>query len=154
MSADYTIDPTSPNFITSLSYECEKGSPAYTTYMTQSGMCMMKCSAEEQADFGSREHADVCIWYEAHKTDKCDGSSGSASSSGSAPSSSPSSSSGAHQKTDAHSSGSGSDASPTASSGSSEDKTEDKAGESAASNLKLGGLIVSVAAAGTAALLL
>ncbi|KAI8146181.1 hypothetical protein BJV82DRAFT_487740, partial [Fennellomyces sp. T-0311] len=85
MSADYTLDPNSPNFITSLSYECEKGTPAYTTYMTQSGICMMNCSADDQADFGSREHADICTWYSAHKSDTCaDGSSGSTSSSGSA----------------------------------------------------------------------
>ena len=132
MDKSFTLDPSSSSFISSLANECEKGTPSYTSYMTQSGMCMMKCSESEQADYGSREHADVCTWYTAHKSDSCADASGSASSSGSG--SSGSSSSGA---------------SSTASADSAEQSSE----ESAANNLKLGGFVVSVAAAGIAALL-
>ncbi|KAI9491728.1 hypothetical protein BDB00DRAFT_746836, partial [Zychaea mexicana] len=71
MWAQWTDDPASADFIESLSYKCERGTPAYTTYMTQSGMCVMNCSADEQADYGNREHADSCAWYQEHKDDTC-----------------------------------------------------------------------------------
>ncbi|KAG2227771.1 hypothetical protein INT45_002009 [Circinella minor] len=135
MDKSFTLDPSSSSFISSLANECEKGTPSYTSYMTQSGMCMMKCSESEQADYGSREHADVCTWYSAHKSDSCSDASGGASS----PSTSGSASSGS----------SGSDASSTASGDSAQQTIE----ESAANNVKLGGFVVSVAAAGIAALL-
>ena len=131
MDKSFSLDPSSSSFISSLANECEKGTPSYTSYMTQSGMCMMKCSESEQADYGSREHPDVCTWYSAHKSDSCADASGSTSSSSSSDSSS------------------GSNASSTASGDSAQQSTE----ESAANNVKLGGFVVSLAAAGIAALL-
>ncbi|ORZ00938.1 hypothetical protein BCR43DRAFT_511873 [Syncephalastrum racemosum] len=81
--SDYTTDPSSPNFIKSLSYECAKGTPDYTAFMSSSGTCMMGCSSTEQQDYGSREYAQTCAWYAEHKDDTCDGSSSSASTSAS-----------------------------------------------------------------------
>ncbi|KAI8146164.1 hypothetical protein BJV82DRAFT_497777, partial [Fennellomyces sp. T-0311] len=76
--ADWTDDPTSPNFIESLKYKCERGFPAYTTFMTVSGTCLLgSCSKEEQQDY-SREHAESCEWYAAHKDDTCAEESGDA----------------------------------------------------------------------------
>ncbi|KAI9491710.1 hypothetical protein BDB00DRAFT_766657 [Zychaea mexicana] len=127
MWSDYTTDPTSPNYIESLSYECVKGTPTYTTFMTQSGICMMSCSSDDQADYGNREHTEACAWYTEHSSDTCAGASGSGSTA----------------------SASGSDASASGS-----DSSEETTDESAANSVKMGSLMVSVAAAGVAALLL
>ncbi|KAF7731967.1 hypothetical protein EC973_007072 [Apophysomyces ossiformis] len=70
---DWTNDPASPNFIQSLSYQCQKGTTSYTAFMTDAGMCMMSCSKDEQSAFG-KEFGGACQWYAAHKDDKCDGS--------------------------------------------------------------------------------
>ncbi|KAI9250181.1 hypothetical protein BDA99DRAFT_523076 [Phascolomyces articulosus] len=133
MDKSYTLDASSDKFISSLALECEKGTPSYTSFMTQSGMCMMKCSESDQADYGSREHADACTWYTAHKSDTCADASGSAS-------------------TPAASSSGGS-SNPDASSSASSDSAQQSTDESAANSLKFGSLLVTVAAAGAAALL-
>ncbi|KAF9082969.1 hypothetical protein BGX29_003481 [Mortierella sp. GBA35] len=44
----FTSDPKDPKFLESLGYAHDRGTPKYTAYMNQSGMCIMKCPAEEQ----------------------------------------------------------------------------------------------------------
>jgi len=45
MLADFTDDPANPNFIASLSLAHDRGTPKYTSYMTDTGMCFVnsKC---------------------------------------------------------------------------------------------------------------
>ncbi|KAI7886324.1 hypothetical protein K492DRAFT_122730 [Lichtheimia hyalospora FSU 10163] len=69
--ADWTDDPSSPNFIQSMGYQCGKGTPAYTTFMTSSGTCMMSCSKDDQNAFTSY-FADACSWYNEHSKDTCE----------------------------------------------------------------------------------
>ncbi|KAI7825379.1 hypothetical protein BC939DRAFT_448686 [Gamsiella multidivaricata] len=45
MDPNFTDDPTNPNFLTSLGYAHDKGTPKYTAYMTKSGTCITGCPA-------------------------------------------------------------------------------------------------------------
>lgn len=54
-----------------MGYQCGKGTPAYTTFMTTSGTCMMSCSKDDQNAFASY-YAAACAWYSEHSKDTCD----------------------------------------------------------------------------------
>ncbi|KAG0194634.1 hypothetical protein DFQ28_008893 [Apophysomyces sp. BC1034] len=81
--SEWTNDPSSPNFLKSLSYQCAKGTDDYMTFMTNAGVCMTACSKDQQDAFG-KEFSAACQWYDQHKNGKCDssGSSGSGGASG------------------------------------------------------------------------
>ncbi|KAG0240711.1 hypothetical protein BGW41_006708 [Actinomortierella wolfii] len=85
--ADYTLDPQNPKFMESQAIEMVKGTPNYTRFMSESGMCMSKCTQEEQQaymkDFAARRE-----WYQ--KQTGTGGAPSGTSPSGSAPSSQPS----------------------------------------------------------------
>ncbi|KAI9321486.1 hypothetical protein BX666DRAFT_985328 [Dichotomocladium elegans] len=141
--ADYTEDPNSPNFIKSLSYRCAKGTPAYTQFMTTSGICMMSCPKADQDAFTQTEFGQVCTWYSQHMNDACADPNGS-------PSSSRSLVSAAATPTGVVSQSVSAAGSPAITSAPVASHPTDSAG----SQLKLGSFIASVAVAGSAALLL
>lgn len=58
---------------------CGKGTPQYTAFMTSAGTCMMSCTQDEQNAFSTKEFPEACAWYNEHKDDSCNSSSGSAS---------------------------------------------------------------------------
>ena len=151
MWSEWTDDPASLNFIESLSYKCQRGDPAYTAFMTQSGTCMMNCSESENSDYGNREHPDSCRWYEAHKDDTCDGDSIGSGSDSVSPS--PSSSS----NNDGNASPSGdsarSEQSQPNNNNNDEQSQEEKDGVSASSKLQLGTLIAVLTITGSVVLL-
>lgn len=76
---EWTDDPASSNFINSLAFQCEKGTPNYMAFMTSAGMCMTSCSADDQAAFKT-EFQQACQWYTSHSNDTCSGSSSNSSS--------------------------------------------------------------------------
>ncbi|KAG0228499.1 hypothetical protein BGW42_002123 [Actinomortierella wolfii] len=84
--ADYTLDPQNPKFMESQAIEMVKGTPNYTRFMSESGMCMSKCTQEEQQaymkDFAARRE-----WYQ--KQTGSGGAPSGTSPSGAAPSSQP-----------------------------------------------------------------
>ncbi|KAI8365250.1 uncharacterized protein BYT42DRAFT_608771 [Radiomyces spectabilis] len=143
--SDWTSDPSSPNFIKSLSFNCAKGTPEYTSFMTSAGSCMMKCDKAEQDKYFA-EFGQTCSWYQQHKDDACGAVTGGGNSN------STSSTDGA-AKPDA--SKTGGDAKPDASK---TDAPKDDAAKpsttqgSAAGKLQIGGLF-AVAAVGASLLL-
>ncbi|KAK9763159.1 hypothetical protein K7432_010420 [Basidiobolus ranarum] len=66
----YSKDPTSPNLVKSLSYECDSGNPDRTAFMTKAGICMVGCSTEEQNGYSGGYKA-MCDWYKEHINDVC-----------------------------------------------------------------------------------
>ncbi|KAF9387541.1 hypothetical protein CPC16_006988 [Podila verticillata] len=62
----FTEDPSNPNFMKSLALAHERNTPAYTAYMTETGMCLSKCPADEQALYQSQYQAKT-NWYQSHK---------------------------------------------------------------------------------------
>lgn len=66
----WTMDSTSPLFLDSLKLMCTKGTPAYTSFMTAAGMCMMTCTGDDPNLFFT-EFAGACAWYGEHKNDTC-----------------------------------------------------------------------------------
>ncbi|KAI9282081.1 hypothetical protein BC943DRAFT_329134 [Umbelopsis sp. AD052] len=77
--ADWTDDPTSTNFVKSLSFQCEKGTPNYMAFMTSAGVCMTSCSTDDQSAFKT-EFQQACQWYTSHTNDTCSGTSATTSS--------------------------------------------------------------------------
>ncbi|KAF9575470.1 hypothetical protein EC968_003075 [Mortierella alpina] len=69
MYADFTTDPHNPNFITSLGYAHDRGTPKYTAFHTTSGMCIAGCPKSEQ-DLYSAQNDGKTVWYAEHKNDK------------------------------------------------------------------------------------
>ncbi|KAI9257655.1 hypothetical protein BY458DRAFT_441181 [Sporodiniella umbellata] len=67
--SDWTDDSSSPNFLKSLSFMCNKGTSEYMAFMTTGGMCMVSCSNPE---LFSNEFASACSWWQEHKNDTCD----------------------------------------------------------------------------------
>ena len=68
MYADFTSDPNNPHFIESLGYAHDRGTPKYTTYMNNAGLCMVPCP-KDQLDFYSSQYSAKTDWYKAHKND-------------------------------------------------------------------------------------
>ncbi|KAF9347019.1 hypothetical protein BGX34_003463 [Mortierella sp. NVP85] len=68
MFADFTDDPANPNFMASLALAHERGTPKYTSYMTDTGMCFVnsKCPQEEQ-DLYSQQYEAKNEWYQKNK---------------------------------------------------------------------------------------
>ncbi|KAG0230394.1 hypothetical protein B0O80DRAFT_495785 [Mortierella sp. GBAus27b] len=66
MDPNFTDDPTSPNFISSLSYAHDRGTPKYTTYMSETGQCIMKCPAAEQ-ELYKEDYEAKATWYTNNK---------------------------------------------------------------------------------------
>ncbi|RCH78881.1 hypothetical protein CU098_006081 [Rhizopus stolonifer] len=75
--SDWTDDSTSPNFLKSLSYMCNKGTSEYIAFMTTAGMCMVSCS---NPDLFATEFSSACAWWQEHKNDTCSASNTSTSS--------------------------------------------------------------------------
>ncbi|CEP12857.1 hypothetical protein [Parasitella parasitica] len=73
----WTMDHTSPNFITSLSLMCNKGTSEYLAFMSKAGMCMAGCP--DDPELFNSEFAGACAWWAIHKNDSCGGSSASTS---------------------------------------------------------------------------
>ncbi|CAO3574279.1 unnamed protein product [Mortierella alpina] len=69
MFSGFTTDPHDPNFITSLGYAHDRGTPKYTAFHTQSGMCIAGCPKSEQ-DHYSAQNDGKTVWYAEHKNDK------------------------------------------------------------------------------------
>ncbi|GAN03003.1 hypothetical protein MAM1_0032c02453 [Mucor ambiguus] len=65
----WTMDHTSPNFISSLTLMCNKGTSEYLAFMSKAGMCMAGCP-DDQSLFNN-EFAGACAWWAEHKNDKC-----------------------------------------------------------------------------------
>ncbi|KAG0004359.1 hypothetical protein BGZ79_009503 [Entomortierella chlamydospora] len=68
MDPQFTDDPTNPYFIASLAYAHERGTPKYIAYMTETGPCIGKCPADEQALY-NLDYPAKNDWYVAHKND-------------------------------------------------------------------------------------
>ncbi|KAG0764760.1 hypothetical protein G6F57_007564 [Rhizopus arrhizus] len=66
--SDWTNDSTSPHFLKSLSFMCNKGTSEYMAFMTTAGMCMVSCSNPE---LFSTEFASACAWWQVHRNDTC-----------------------------------------------------------------------------------
>ncbi|KAF9586069.1 hypothetical protein BGW38_009984 [Lunasporangiospora selenospora] len=64
--SNWSLDPASPYFIESLSYENDKGTPKYSKFMMNAGMCMTSCSKEEQ-DIYRAQFQVKNDWYMANK---------------------------------------------------------------------------------------
>ncbi|KAF9550511.1 hypothetical protein EC957_000185 [Mortierella hygrophila] len=62
MFAGFTNDPTSPDFMASLAFAHERDTPAYKTYMSQTGMCIMNCDMSEQ-DLYNAQYKAKAAWY-------------------------------------------------------------------------------------------
>lgn len=58
----FTNDPSSPDFMASLAFAHERDTPAYKTYMTQTGMCIMNCPMSEQ-DLYNAQYKAKAAWY-------------------------------------------------------------------------------------------
>ncbi|KAF9975340.1 hypothetical protein BGZ73_001061 [Actinomortierella ambigua] len=61
--ADYTMDPNNPNFLKSQELELVKGTPSYTRFMTEGGMCWSKCPTEETQAY-MKDFPERRIWYQ------------------------------------------------------------------------------------------
>ncbi|KAF9318305.1 hypothetical protein BG003_011537 [Podila horticola] len=68
LPGQFTEDPANPNFMASLALAHERGTPKYTAYMTETGPCIGKCSAEEQALYNSQYQAKNA-WYASKKAE-------------------------------------------------------------------------------------
>ncbi|KAF9960165.1 hypothetical protein BGZ65_012688 [Modicella reniformis] len=66
MYPDFTDDPTNNNFLTSLSYAHDRGTPKYMSYMSDTGPCIGKCPLEEQNLYKEQYDAKN-TWYLSHK---------------------------------------------------------------------------------------
>ncbi|KAG0016604.1 hypothetical protein BGZ81_011137 [Podila clonocystis] len=60
----FTTDPANPNFLESLGLAHDRGTPKYTAYMTETGMCIATsgCSQAEQDLYRSQYEAKM-TWY-------------------------------------------------------------------------------------------
>ncbi|KAG0345559.1 hypothetical protein BG004_003583 [Podila humilis] len=63
---EYTDDPAAPNFLESMAYGHERGTPKYTAFMTKSGTCMSKCPKTEQDLYNSQFSAKA-NWFTEKK---------------------------------------------------------------------------------------
>jgi hypothetical protein len=68
--AGWTMNPTSPLFVSSLAIMCNKTGPNYRAFMTTAGMCMAKCTGDDPELFNA-EFAGACAWWNQHKNDTC-----------------------------------------------------------------------------------
>lgn len=66
MFADFTSDPNNPNFIKSLGYAHDRGTPKYTNYMTKTGLCISKCP-QAQLNLYNEQYDAKNTWYLANK---------------------------------------------------------------------------------------
>jgi hypothetical protein len=66
----WTMDSTSPYFISSLALMCTKTGPYYRAFMTKAGTCMSKCTGDDPELFNV-EFRDACAWWAEHKYDTC-----------------------------------------------------------------------------------
>ncbi|KAI8641039.1 hypothetical protein BD408DRAFT_389509 [Parasitella parasitica] len=73
----WTMDHTSPNFISSLTLMCNKGTSEYLAFMSKAGMCMAGCP--DNPELFNSEFAGACAWWAIHKNDACGDSGASAS---------------------------------------------------------------------------
>ncbi|KAG9064299.1 hypothetical protein KI688_003487 [Linnemannia hyalina] len=87
MFAGFTNDPTSPDFMASLAFAHERDTPAYKTYMSQTGMCIMNCPMSEQ-DLYNAQYKAKAAWY-ADKKAGGTGTSGNATAPTTAPTTTP-----------------------------------------------------------------
>ncbi|KAG9324876.1 hypothetical protein KVV02_003283 [Mortierella alpina] len=69
MYSDFTTDPHNPNFIKSLGYAHDRGTPKYTAFHTTSGMCIAGCPKSEQDHYSAQNDAKT-VWYAEHKNDQ------------------------------------------------------------------------------------
>lgn len=66
----WTMDHTSPLFLSSLALMCNKTGPNYRAFMTAAGTCMAGCSGDDPTLF-AQEFAGACAWWAIHKDDTC-----------------------------------------------------------------------------------
>ncbi|KAF9109244.1 hypothetical protein BGX27_007834 [Mortierella sp. AM989] len=66
MDPNFTDDPTSPYFITSLAFAHERQTPKYMAYMSTTGPCIGKCPLEEQGIY-NKDYPAKNDWYVANK---------------------------------------------------------------------------------------
>ncbi|KAF9922277.1 hypothetical protein FBU30_007623 [Linnemannia zychae] len=66
MLPNFTNDPASPDFMASLALAHERGTPSYTKYMTDTGMCIMKCPQAE-LDLYQKQYNAKAAWYTERK---------------------------------------------------------------------------------------
>jgi hypothetical protein len=62
----FTSDPSSPDFMASLAFAHERGTPNYTKYMTDTGMCLMSCPMSEQ-NLYNEQYKGKAAWYAEKK---------------------------------------------------------------------------------------
>ncbi|KAG0196532.1 hypothetical protein BGX33_001561 [Mortierella sp. NVP41] len=58
----FTSDPKDPKFLESLGYAHDRGTPKYTAYMNQTGLCISSCPLEEQ-NLYSQQAKEKNAWY-------------------------------------------------------------------------------------------
>ncbi|KAF9082923.1 hypothetical protein BGX23_011958 [Mortierella sp. AD031] len=58
----FTSDPKDPKFLESLGYAHDRGTPKYTAYMNQTGLCISSCPREEQ-NLYSQQYKEKNAWY-------------------------------------------------------------------------------------------
>lgn len=66
----WTMDHTSPLFVSSLAIMCNKTGPNYRAFMTKAGTCMSKCTGDDPELF-NQEFQGACAWWNVHKNDTC-----------------------------------------------------------------------------------
>ncbi|KAF9586395.1 hypothetical protein BGW38_005826 [Lunasporangiospora selenospora] len=66
--ADFSMDPANPNFMASLAFISERGTPRYSAFMGKTGPCMMSCTQQEQDDYRAAFDKKV-QWYLAKKAE-------------------------------------------------------------------------------------
>lgn len=71
MYEKFTSDPCNPEFMASLAFAHERGTPNYTKYMTDTGMCIMGCPATEQNLYNEQYKAKAA-WYANAKANGTD----------------------------------------------------------------------------------
>ncbi|KAG0291211.1 hypothetical protein BGZ96_005404 [Linnemannia gamsii] len=67
----FTNDPCSPDFMASLAFAHERGTPNYTKYMTDTGMCIMNCPKPEQ-ELYNEQYKGKAAWYADKKANGTD----------------------------------------------------------------------------------
>ncbi|KAM3587127.1 hypothetical protein VKS41_002168 [Umbelopsis sp. WA50703] len=70
ISPDYTTDSASANFLTSISFQCDKSSPNYIPYMTAAGICFTSCNFNDQQAFVTNYQLE-CQWWQEHGNNSC-----------------------------------------------------------------------------------
>lgn len=70
ITPDYTTDSKSANFMTSISFQCNKSSPNYIPYMTAAGICFTSCNFDDQQAFVKNYQLE-CSWWQEHSNETC-----------------------------------------------------------------------------------